>query len=125
MAKCLVYYDEGRASSWIGDAAGEVLANELKNKGFNIVNAVELRQRLEDAVKRNEAGNYIVVFTRDAVPHDVFDVIDENNPFTEVVVDSMRFRVPNITKSPGSSLLMKSFITLKRLDQRYLPVDCC
>jgi hypothetical protein len=59
------------------------------------------------------------------VPHDVFDVIDENNPFTEVVVDSMRFRVPNITKSPGSSLLMKSFITLKRLDQRYLPVDCC
>jgi hypothetical protein len=46
MAKCLVYYGEGRASSWIGDAAGEVLANELKNEGFNIVNAVELRQRL-------------------------------------------------------------------------------
>jgi hypothetical protein len=107
MAKCLVYYDEGRASSWIGDAAGEVLANELKNKGFNIVNAVELRQRLEDAVRRNEAGNYVVVFTRDVVPHDVFDVIDENNPLTEVKTDNMMFKVPNITKSPGSSLFMK------------------
>ena len=59
------------------------------------------------------------------VPHDIFDVIDENNPLTEVKTDNMRFRVPNIVKSPDSSLLMKSFITLKRLDQRYLPVDCC
>jgi hypothetical protein len=108
MAKCLVYYDEKRATSWIGDAAGEVLANELKkNKGFNIVNAVELRQRLEDAVGNNEAGKYVVVFARDVVPHDIFDVIDENNPLTEVKTDNMTFKVPNITKSPGSSLFMK------------------
>jgi hypothetical protein len=107
MANCLVYYSEGRATSWIDDAAGEVLADELKGKGFDIVDAVELRRRLEDAVRNNEAEKYVVVFARDVVPHDVFDVIDENNPLTEVKTDNMRFRVPNIVKSPGSSLLMK------------------
>jgi len=107
MSKCLVYYDEKRATSWIGDAAGNVLANELKNKGFNIVNAVELRRRMEDAVRRNETGNYIVVFTRDAVPHDVFDVIDENNPFTKIEIGDESVKAPNIAKPPSSSLLMK------------------
>ena len=107
MANCFVYYDKGRATSWIGDAAGEVLANELERMGFNIVNAVELRRRMEDTVRKNEAGKYVVVFARDVVPHDVFDVMDENNPLTEVKTDNMRFRVPSIVKSPGSSLLMK------------------
>jgi len=107
MANCLVYYDKGRATSWVGDAAGEVLANELERMGFNIVNAVELRQRLENAVRKNEAENYVVVFARDVVPHDVFDVIDENNPFTEVKISDESVKAPNIVKSPGSSLLMK------------------
>jgi hypothetical protein len=107
MANCLVYYDKGRATSWIGDAAGEVLANELKRMGFDIVDAVELRQRLGDAVRKNEAGKYVVVFARDVVPHDVFDVIDENNPFTEVKISDESVKAPNIVKSPGSSLLMK------------------
>jgi hypothetical protein len=107
MANCLVYYDKSRATSWVGDAAGEVLANELERMGFNIVNAVELRRRMEDTVRKNEAGKYVVVFARDVVPHDVFDVMDENNPLTEVKTDNMRFRVPSIVKSPGSSLLMK------------------
>ena len=107
MANCLVYYDKGRATSWIGDAAGEILANELKGKGFDIVSAEELRQKLRNAVKNNEAGKYVVVFTRDVVPHDVFDVIDENNPFTEVKINDGSVKALNIVKSPGSSLLMK------------------
>jgi len=80
MAKCLVYYGEGRASSWIGDAAGEVLANKLKDEGFDIVNAVELRQKLEDAVRKNEAEKYVVIFARDVVPHDVFDIVNKDTP---------------------------------------------
>jgi hypothetical protein len=107
MANCLVYYSEGRATSWIGDAAGAVLANELKRMGFDIVNAVELRQRLEDAVRKNEARNYVVVFARDVVPHDVFDVIDENNPFTKIEIGDESVKAPNIAKPPSSSLLMK------------------
>jgi hypothetical protein len=107
MANCLVYYDKGRATSWVGDAAGEILANELKGKGFDIVSAEELRQRLKNAVRNNEAGKYVVVFARDVVPHDVFDVMDENNPFTEVKTDNMRFRKLNIVKPLDNSLLMK------------------
>jgi hypothetical protein len=80
MANCLVYYDKGRATSWVGDAAGEVLANELERMGFNIVNAVELRQRLENAVRKNEAGNYVVVFARDVVSHEVFDIVNKGTP---------------------------------------------
>ena len=107
MANCLVYYDKGRATSWIGDAAGEVLANELKGKGFDIVSAEELRQRLKNAVKNNEARKYVVVFARDVVSHDVFDVIDENNPFTVVMINNMTFRRLNIVKPLGGSQLMK------------------
>jgi hypothetical protein len=107
MANCLVYYDKSRATSWVGDAAGEVLAGELKRMDFNIVNAVELRQRLEDAVRKNEAEKYVVVFARDVIPHDVFDIVDENNPLIETIISNMRFRVPNIVKSPGGSSLMK------------------
>jgi len=107
MANCLVYYDKGRATSWVGDAAGEVLANELERMGFNIVNAVELRRRMEDAVRNNEAGKYVVVFARDVVPHDVFDVIDENNPFTKIEIGDESVKAPNIAKPPSSSLLMK------------------
>jgi len=107
MANCLVYYDEKRATSWIGNAAGEVLANELKGKGFDIVDAVELGRRMEDAVRNNEAGKYVIVFARDVVPHDVFDVIDENDPLTEVKTDNMRFRKLNIVKPLDNSLLMK------------------
>jgi hypothetical protein len=107
MANCLVYYDKGRATSWIGDAAGEVLANELERMGFNIVNAVELRRRMEDTVRKNEAGKYVVVFAKDVVPHDVFDVIDENNPFTKIEIGDESVKAPNIAKPPSSSLLMK------------------
>jgi hypothetical protein len=107
MANCLVYYDEKRATSWIGNAAGEVLAKELERMGFEKVGAEGLRRRMEDAVRRNEAGNYVIVFARDVVPHDVFDVIDENNPFTEVIINNMRFRRLNIVKPLDNSLLMK------------------
>jgi hypothetical protein len=80
MANCLVYYDKGRATSWIGNAAGEVLTNKLKDEGFDIVNAVELRQKLEDAVRKNEAEKYVVIFARDVVPHDVFDIVNKDTP---------------------------------------------
>jgi hypothetical protein len=80
MANCLVYYDKGRVTSWIGNAAGEVLANKLKDEGFDIVNAVELRQKLEDAVRKNEAEKYVVIFARDVVPHDVFDIVNKDTP---------------------------------------------
>jgi hypothetical protein len=107
MANCLVYYDKGRATSWVGDAAGEVLAGELERIGFEKVEAEKLRQRLEGAIRNNRAENYVVVFARDVVPHDVFDVIDENNPFTEVKINDGSVKALNIVKSPGSSLLMK------------------
>jgi len=95
MANCLVYYSEGRATSWIGDAAGEVLANELKRMDFNIVNAVELRQRLEKAVRKNEAGKYVVVFARDVVPHDVFDIVNKNAPqLPQTGIANLRSDIP-------------------------------
>jgi hypothetical protein len=95
MANCLVYYDKGRATSWIDDAAGEVLADELERMGFNIVNAVELRQRLENAVRNNEAGNYVVVFARDVVPHDVFDVVNKNAPqLPQTGIANLRSDIP-------------------------------
>ena len=75
MANCLVYYDKGRATSWVSDAAGEVLAGELEKMGFEKVGAEGLRQRLENAVRNNEAGKYVLVFARDVVPHDVFETL--------------------------------------------------
>jgi len=110
MAKCLVYYGEGRASSWIGDAAGEVLANELKNKGFNIVNAVELRQKLEDAVRRNEAKDHVVVFTRDVVPHDVFDIVNRDSPqLPQTMFVNPKSDIPP-EKTPYAETLLVKFL---------------
>jgi hypothetical protein len=95
MANCLVYYDKGRATSWIGDAAGEVLANELERMGFNIVDAVELRRRLENAVRKNEAEKYVVVFARDVVPHDVFDVVNKDAPqLPQTGIANLRSDIP-------------------------------
>jgi len=95
MANCLVYYDKGRATSWIGDAAGEVLANELERMGFNIVDAVELRRRMEDAVRNNEAGKYVVVFARDVVPHDVFDAVNKDAPqLPQTGIANLRSDIP-------------------------------
>jgi len=101
MANCLVYYDKGRATSWIGDAAGEVLANELERMGFNIVDAVELRRRMEDAVRNNEAGKYVVVFARDVVPHDVFDAVNKDAPqLPQTGIANLRSDIPPDTSTP-------------------------
>jgi len=82
--KCLVYFDKDRATSWIGDAAGEILAKKLSEPeggvvGAVMVNADELRQELENAVKNHE--RYVVIFARDVIPHEVFDVVNEKDPY--------------------------------------------
>jgi hypothetical protein len=84
--KCLVYFDKDRATSWIGDAAGEILAKELSGPeggvvGAVIVNADELRQELENAVKNHWEKRYVVIFARDVIPHEVFDVVNERDPY--------------------------------------------
>jgi len=83
--KCLVYFDKDRATSWISDAAGEILAKNFSPEGIPfgavIVNADELRQELENAVKNHQEKKYVIIFARDVIPHEVFDVVDERDPY--------------------------------------------
>lgn len=110
MGNCLVYYDNHRATSWIGDVAGEVLASELEKGGFEKVNVDKLKSTLEETIKKNDAKGYVVIFARDVVPHDVFDIVNENNPFTippNIIPNNITLKIPNIIKSPGNSRLIK------------------
>jgi len=95
MANCLVYYDKDRATSWISDAAGGVLAGELERIGFEKVEAEKLRQRLEGAIRNNRTENYVVVFARDVVPHDVFDIVNKNVPqLPQTGIANLRSDIP-------------------------------
>jgi len=107
MAKCLVYYDEKRATSWISDAAGKALADELEKKGFSRVDAGKLRQELENAVNNN-AKEYIIVFTRDVIPHDIFDIFEKIS--VQAPGGIMNIYIPNITKPPIDTLLTQFLI---------------
>jgi hypothetical protein len=109
MAKCLVYYDEKRATSWISDAAGKALADELEKKGFSRVDAGKLRQELKNAVNNN-AKEYIIVFTRDVIPHDIFDIFEKISVQTPGGIINIDIPKPDIAKPPIDTLLMKFLI---------------
>jgi hypothetical protein len=99
----LIYFDEDRATSWIKDEAGRALVGRLSR--LRKVNARELADVLRKAVDSGSASDHFVVFARDVVPYDVYEVFTSWPCYQGEII---KMADPNCAKqSPSNTLLMR------------------
>ena len=79
MTSRTVYFDEGRASSWIDRRWAEKISAFFENEGFQKMNAIELRDWFADSLKREDPADQVVVFSQDLVPDTVMSPGSSNN----------------------------------------------
>lgn len=73
----IVYYDEDYTCCWIDHKKASEVANFLKNKGFVVLNADELRSWMQKVI-REEVENTVAVFSLDIAPDTILDDASSN-----------------------------------------------
>ena len=73
MVRPYVYYDERYPSHWIAKAVAKRMANALKKVGFKIVNAEEVRDLMQEALRTPLREEIVIVFSQDVVPDILVD----------------------------------------------------
>jgi len=106
----LIYFDEDRATSWINDKAGRALVDRLWR--LRKVNARELADVLRKAVDSGSASDYFVVFARDVVPYDVYEVFTSRPCYQIKEIDGRNVKMAdlNCAKQPPSNTLLMKFL---------------
>lgn len=64
----VVYYDKNYIGVWIDNSFSQGVSSYFQKKGIRIVNAVELRDFIKDAINARTSFQKIIVFSQDMVP---------------------------------------------------------
>lgn len=79
--RTVVYFDEDYPSSFIGYDEGRRISNFLVVRGFARVDAIQLKDWMNQAISENLAGGTSCVFAMDILPEQIFGDVDGNVSF--------------------------------------------
>lgn len=71
--KPFVYYDERYPTSWIADNSAKQIVEFLEKRGFEVIDATDLKRVVTDYASKPYSEEAVIVFSRDVVPDVILD----------------------------------------------------
>lgn len=71
--KPFVYYDERYPTSWIADNVAKQIVEFLEKRGFEVIDATDLKRVVTDYASKPYSEEAVIVFSRDVVPDVILD----------------------------------------------------